>query len=285
MVAAAAVDPPAGTGDLRRFLAAVVPTGGAAALQLATFVLTGRALGPGTFGLLAVCSAVAAVATDVVGLGGDAAMVRAVVLDRRRRPEAWGHALLLLAASYPPVAAVAAAVALALAGPGLGAGTVALLVCGDVLVGRATAAAELAQVALGRPTAAGCVRLVAAGLRAATAAAVFAGAGAADPGTWAAAVAAQSALTAALLLACAGPARLRLDRPALGFGLLLMLNGVSRSLAANLDRIVLATLLPGAALGVYAAGSRLLLFGAIANQAATRILYCLLYTSDAADEL
>ena len=157
----AAVVPGRARQDLRTFALAVVPTAAAAALQLATFVLTGRALGPETFGLVAVTYAIAAVAADVAGLGGDAAMVR----ERRRRPgrraDAWGHALLLFLVSYPPVALAATAAAAVLAGPGLGIGTVALLVCGEVLVARATAAVELVQVALGRPVAAGLVRLAA----------------------------------------------------------------------------------------------------------------------------
>jgi len=259
--------------DLRRFATAIVPTAAAAVLQLATFVLTGRALGPETFGLLAATYAVAAVATDVAGLGGDAAMVRSVAVDPARRPAAWGHALILLAIGYPPVALAATAAAALLVGPSLGLATVALIVCGDILVGRATAAAELVQVALGRPAVAGLVRLAAVAARAATAVLAFRLLRATDAHTWAIAAATQSAVTAGLILALCGTPRLGIDRPALGFGLLLMLNGLARSLAVNLDRIVLAALLPPAALGLYAAGSRLQLVGAVANQAATRILY------------
>jgi O-antigen/teichoic acid export membrane protein len=263
-----AIDP-----DLRRFAVALIPTATAALLQLATFVLTARALGPGAFGLVAATYAIAAVAADVAGLGGDAAMVRGIAVDPGRRATAWSHAVLLLLLSYPPVALAAIGVAAALAAPTLGAATVALLVGGEVLVARATAAAELAQVALGRPAAAGLVRLAAVAARAATAALAFAVLGATDPHTWAAAACVQSTLTAALLIASCGRVTLRFDRAALGFGLLLMLNNVARSLAANLDRIVLAALLPPAALGLYAAGGRLLLVGAIANQAASRILH------------
>jgi O-antigen/teichoic acid export membrane protein len=259
--------------DLRRFAVAVVPTAAAAVLQLATFVLTGRALGPEAFGLVAATYAVAAVAADVAGLGADAAMVRSVAVDPARRAAAWSHALLLMVLSYPPVAIAAIAAATVLAAPTLGFGPVALLVAGEVLVARATAAAELVQVALGRPAAAGLVRLAAVAARATTAALVFALLGATDARTWAAAACAQSALTAALMLGLCGRVRPSLDRAALGFGLLLMLNNLARSLAANLDRIVLATLLPPAALGLYAAGSRLQLVGAVANQAATRILH------------
>ncbi|HVH04336.1 MAG TPA: oligosaccharide flippase family protein, partial [Amaricoccus sp.] len=116
--------------DLRRFARAVVPTATAAGLQLATFVLTGRALGPEAFGLVAATYAIAAVATDVAGLGGDAALAREIAVDRTRRPAAWSHALTLFAVSYPPVALVATAAAALLAGPGLGLATVALALAG-----------------------------------------------------------------------------------------------------------------------------------------------------------
>jgi O-antigen/teichoic acid export membrane protein len=200
-------------------------------------------------------------------------MVREVAVNPTRRSAAWGHALTLLAVSYLPVAIAATAAAALLVGPRLGLATVALLVCGDVLAGRATAAAELVQVGLGRPTAAGLIRLGAVGARTATAVVVFALLGATDANTWAAATAAQSAITAAALRGLCGGATLRIEKATVGFGLLLMLNGLARSLATNLDRIVLAALLPPAALGVYAAGSRLQLLGAVLNQAATRIFY------------
>ena len=278
----AALVPARTAGDLRAFALAVAPTAAAAVLQLATFVLTARALGAEAFGLVAASFAVAAVAADVAGLGADAAMVRSVAVAPQRRSAAWGHARLLLLLSYPPVAGAAIAVAALLAGPGLGAGTVALLVGGEILVARATAAVELLQVALGRPAVAGLVRLAAVAARAAAAGWVFAVLGAGDAHAWALAVAGQSVLTAAVLLALAGPAPLRPDRGAVGFGLLLMLTGLARSLAANLDRIVLAALLAPAALGVYAAAGRLLLVGAIANQAASRILHPRIFRAAAA---
>ena len=273
VVTDSAPDPGRAGQDLRTFALAVVPTAAAAALQLATFVLTGRALGPETFGLVAVTYAIAAVAADVTGLGADAAMVRGVAVDPGRRADAWGHALLLFLVSYPPVAIAATAAAAVLAGPGLGIGTVALLVCGEVLVARATAAVELVQVALGRPAAAGLVRLAAVSARAATAALVFALLGASDARTWAIAAAAQSALTAALLLGLAGPVRFR-PRSRLARLRAALDAERGRAVAGREPRPDrLAALLPPAAFGLYAAASRLQLVGAIANQAASRILY------------
>lgn len=262
--------------DFRRVALAVGPAAVAAALQLLVFALTARALGPAAFGALAAVYAVAAVATEVAGLGGDQAMVPAAARDPAAFSRAWGNALALLALSLPAVVVLAALVALALA-PALGPATVLLLVVGEVSVGRATAAAELAFVAHGAPVGAGLVRLAAVAARAAAAAAVFGLAAATDPAVWAAAASAQALLTAALVLAVVGRRYGRPrggpDRAQLGFGLLLMLNQLTRALNGNLDRIVLAPILAPAALGVYASATRLQLLGALLNQAATRLTY------------
>lgn len=271
--AAAPPDARRGT-DLGRVALAAGPTAAAAALQLLVFALTARALGPAAFGALAAVHAIAAIATDAAGLGGDQAMVRASARDPAAFPHAWGHALALVALSLPPVAA-AAALAAALLAPTLGLVPVLLLVTGEITVGRATAAAELAFVAHGTPAGASLVRLGAVAARTATAVAVFAVAGATDPATWAVAACGQSLATAAALLALAsaryGRPRAGLDRGALGFGLLLMLTQLARSLNGNLDRVVLAMVLAPAALGVYASAARLQLVGAILTQAATRL--------------
>lgn len=261
--------------DLRRVAVAVGPTAAAAGLQLLVFALTARALGPAVFGALAAVYAVAAIATDVAGLGGDQAMVRAAARDPAAFPRAWGNALALVSLSLLPVVAVATLVAAALA-PALAAGIVLLLVSGEVTVGRAAAAAELVLVAHGRPVGASLVRLAAVGARAAAAIVVF-GLCAGGVRLWAAATCVQSLATAALLLAVVsrrhgrpqgGP-----DRGVLGFGLLMMLNQLARAVNGNVDRVVLATVLAPAALGVYASASRLQLVGAILNQAATRLTY------------
>lgn len=263
------------TDDRRRFLASVLPSGAAAALQLVTFALTARALGPETFGLLAVVYATTVIASDVAGLGGDLAMVRTVALDPGHFPAAWGHALTLLALSLLPVAAVAAALA-ALA-TGLPASVVAMLALGEVLLGRATAATELAFVARGAPVAASLARLAATAARTLTAVAMFGLAGVTTLAPWAAASLAQSTVTAAgLLLATGhlhGHPRWQLARTEIRFGLLLMLNQASRAVSGNLDRILLAALLPPAGLGLYAAGTRLQLVSGLLTQAATRLYH------------
>ena len=66
---------------------------------------------------------------------------------------------------------------------------------------------------------------------------------------------------------------LGIDRQTVRFGLLLMLNNLSRSLNGNIDRIVLSAVLAPVPLGIYASSTRLQLLGGIMNQAATRIFY------------
>lgn len=263
------------TPNRRRFLASVVPTGLAAALQLATFALTARALGPEAFGLLAVIYATTVIATDIAGLGGDLAMVRTVSLEPGRFAQAWGHALLLLAGSLLPV--TAAATALATTVTGLPAGLVGTFALGEILLGRITAAAELAMVGHGAPVAASLVRLAASGARAVTAFMVFGLVGGAGLATWAGATLAQSAVTAVAILIVTsvrlGRPRMRILRADIRFGLLLMVNQASRALSGNVDRILLAAILPAASLGLYAAGTRLQLISGLLTQAATRLYH------------
>lgn len=102
---------------------------------------------------------------------------------------------------------------------------------------------------------------------------------------WALVTLCQSVLCAVGLLGLVGwryaPPRPRLDPGEVSFGLLLMLNQLSRSLNGNLDRIVLALFLTPAALGVYASGTRLLMVNGILNQAATRLFYARFFRAGA----
>jgi O-antigen/teichoic acid export membrane protein len=274
---APAPEAPQPGGDLRRFVLTVGPTGAAALLQLATFALTARAMGPETFGVLAVVYAVSVIAADVAGLGADAAMVRDAAVDHGRVADAWGHALTMLLLSYLPVALLATAAAAWLTAPALSLGPVAALVFGEVLAGRAAAAAELAMVAQGDAVRSGLVRLATAAVRAATAAVVFGVLGSGSPAVWAGATLAQSVVLAAALLLAVGrlypAARLGVGREGVRFGLLLMLSNLARSLGGNIDRIVLSVVLSPVALGLYASSTRLQLLGGVMNQAATRIFY------------
>jgi O-antigen/teichoic acid export membrane protein len=277
MPAIGALTMPGGArGDLRRFLLSVAPTGAAAGLQLVTFALTARALGPETFGALAVVYGVSAVATEVAGLGGDAALVREAS-DPRRFPRAWGHALVLLAASVPPVALAAAVAAALLTSHAFGFATLAALVSGEILVGRAAAAAELAMIAHGHAVRASLVRLATASARATAAVAVFGLLRLDSVPAWAAVTLAQSAALAGALLVAVGRIYrgpvYGIETRAVRFGLLLMLNQLARSLNGNLDRIVLSAVLAPLPLGLYASAARLQLLPGILNQAATRIYY------------
>ena len=187
------------------------------ALQLATFVLTARALGPGTFGLARRRSTVSPPSRPTLRASAPTPPWCATQSPSTptRFADAWGHALLLMLLSYLPVALAATAAAAGSRRRPSALATVAMLAFGEVLVGRATAAAELAMVAHGRCVRAGLVRLAAAAARAVTAAWSSGSSGAGSPGPGRAPTLAQSiALSAALLLAVArlpGP-RLGIDR-------------------------------------------------------------------------
>jgi O-antigen/teichoic acid export membrane protein len=159
-------------------------------------------------------------------------------------------------------------------------------VFGEILIGRAVAAVELAVLAHGHAVRASWVRLSTIIARALTAAVVFVILRHDSVAAWALATLVQSIVCALALLAAAralyGPPRLRFDASEIGFGLLLMVNQVSRSLNSNIDRIVLSLFLAPAALGVYASGTRLQMVNGILNHAATRLFYVRFFRAGAA---
>lgn len=263
--------------DLRRFLLSVGPTGASAFSQLVIFALTARALGPDQFGLLAVVYGFCVIATEITALGADSAMVRRVALDPGAFPVAWSNTLAMFLISYPPLVLAATLAAGWFAAEAFTWPVIAILVLGELLVGRAISATELAMIAHSHPVRASWVRLSANLARVAMAGVVFALFGVHDIGIWAGATLGQSLVCAVALLLLTqhlyGASRPRVLKSDVGFGLLLMLNHLSRSLTSNLDRIVLAPFLTPAALGIYASGTRPQLVNGILNQAATRLFY------------
>lgn len=263
--------------DLRRFLFSVGPTGASAFAQLVIFALTARAIGPDQFGLLAVVYGFCVISTEMTALGADTAMVRRVALDSEGFQAAWGNTLALFLISYPPLVLATTFAAGWFAAASFSWVVVAMLVLGELLVGRAVSATELAMIAHNHAVRASWVRLSANLARAATALVVFVLLGVHDIRVWAVATLLQSIVCAIALLLVThrlyGAARPRILRSEIGFGLLLMLNHLSRSLTSNLDRIVLAPFLTPAALGVYASGTRPQLVNGILNQAATRLFF------------
>ena len=262
--------------DLVRFAASALPTGLAAVLQFAVFALTARALGPDLFGRLAVVYGVAAMAVEVVGLGADEVIVRRASADQSAYRRAAGHASAMILGTLPVIALIAIALAWMLV-PEFPVWVVAALVLADIILQRAIAFMEKTMVAHHQAVRASLVRVIGTATRALVAVFVFVGLQNKDVPVWAAGSFLQSGLIAILL----GLATIRLYgsptrgllRGEISFGVMYMTTHLSRVLQANLDRILLAPILAAAALGVYAAATRLLILGTVMLQSALRIYY------------
>ena len=142
----------------KTFLAALVPTIAALAVQFVVFAIVARGLGITQFGQYTVILAVAAVCVDVVGIGTADLFARAVVTDRSRHAVAWGQILVVSALTWPLVAGLATLFVWGILPVSLSLPWIGLAVFGEILVSRAQASVENVMVAYRQPARAGWVR-------------------------------------------------------------------------------------------------------------------------------
>ncbi|MFS0737031.1 lipopolysaccharide biosynthesis protein [Sphingomonas sp. 1P06PA] len=262
-------------GGLGRFLAAMGPTGFALGLQFLAFAITARGLGVEAFGQYAAITALAAIAVEFVGFGGADLLVRAVARDAGRFPGYFGNMLLLIAMTLVPVALVALWIAIFSVQSTITVGLLALALLTEIMVGRVSSSVELAMVAHGHVFAASCVRVATAGTRLIAAALYFLLASGLDGWIWV--VATQATLLSLALLIVAtrryGRPAFRLQSGEFNTGFAFAVNQSARALQGNVDRVVLSRFAGDAALGTYAAGTRVMAIGVFPIQVMTRILY------------
>jgi O-antigen/teichoic acid export membrane protein len=79
----------------------VASLGVTAVLQLASFVLLARAIGPADYAVVIGVASVTSIAAEFVGLGAGTTLMRSVARDPATYPVAFGHALILFAATLP----------------------------------------------------------------------------------------------------------------------------------------------------------------------------------------
>ncbi|MGH7073244.1 MAG: oligosaccharide flippase family protein [Stellaceae bacterium] len=84
--------------------------------QLGYFLLVARALGPHDYGIVASVTALLIVIAAFAGWGGDHVLIRHVTEAPARYPDYFGHALLMIAATALPLAAIAYALQWAMVG-------------------------------------------------------------------------------------------------------------------------------------------------------------------------
>jgi O-antigen/teichoic acid export membrane protein len=261
--------------QLWRFVTAMGPTAVALGVQFVTFAITARGLGVEAFGQYAALLGLAAIGVELVGWGGADLMVRAVARTPERFPSYYGNMLMLMAATLPLVSVGMVGVAIGGMRTEIGWQLVLVALFAEIAIGRVSASIELAMVAHGHTTRASFIRLNTASIRLIAAGfyfLLFHGLSG-----WIVAVFVQSATLSIVYLILArwlyGKPLFHLHRAELGDGGTFMINQSARAMQGNVDRVVLARFASDAAVGAYAAGSRLLLIGLFPLQVMTRLLY------------
>lgn len=87
-----------------KWIESVLSLGLMAVLQLASFVLLARAIGPADYGVVVSVASVVQIAVEFVALGAGTTLMRSVSRDPATFPVAFGQALFLFAATLPLVA-------------------------------------------------------------------------------------------------------------------------------------------------------------------------------------
>jgi O-antigen/teichoic acid export membrane protein len=258
-----------------RFASALGPTMAALGLQFVAFAVTARGLGVSQFGWYAAIQGIASMCVELVGLGGADLLVRAVARDPAQFSRYFGNMLNLIALTLVPVLALAWMFARLDTAFAIMPFYVLLALLGEILVGRVSSSIELTMVAHRQVFSASLVRMVTPIARLCSALAYFHGHHALNG--WIVVVFAQAVIVSAGLLAVAVALYGRPGRAVMlgewRTGTAFTVNQFSRSAQSNLDRVVLAYFADAAALGIYAAGSRVLQLGLFPLQIVTRILY------------
>ncbi|WP_062218561.1 lipopolysaccharide biosynthesis protein [Aureimonas sp. D3] len=259
------------------FAGTLVPTVSALGVQLVAFALTARGLGLEAFGIYTALLAVSALSVELVGLGGADLLVRGVAREPERFASYFGNLLILTGLTLPLVVLGGVWVAHGVMESPLPVLFVALVIGGEILIGRAAASLELVMVAHRQTVRAGAVRFATAFVRLLAAAIFFAALGRSDLEGWIEVAFLQSVITTALYLALSirlyGRPRAVLLTRDLWTGLSFCLNQASRSSQGSLDRIVLSRFADAASVGIYGAASRVLTLGLFPLQVVTRMTY------------
>jgi len=258
-----------------RFGSALLPTMGALGLQFVAFALTARGLGVAQFGEYAAIQGVASICVEMVGLGGADLLVRAVARNPEDFSRYFGNMLNLVWLTLVPVMGIAFLTLIWDPSLTLTAPLLLLALAAEILLGRISSSIELTMVAHRHVFRASVTRVIPPLARLICAAAFFHYAH--DLSGWVMTVFAQAivvsiGLTGFAMAIYGRPAKvLLLDQ--WKTGATFSINQFSRAAQSNLDRVVLAQFADATALGVYAAGSRVLQLGLFPLQIMTRILY------------
>lgn len=262
---------------LKTFIHTLLPLFTALGLQFLTFVLTARALGVEQFGIYTGILAIAAIGTELVGLGGADVLVRAVSRNQKRFPEYFGNMLFYIIFTLPVVSLLSVYFALEVMHIQLMLVVLISAIVMEILIARISASLELVMVAHGHTIKAGYIRMLTVAVRLLAILIFLFFYHAHELSQWVVLVSMQSFLLSIFYVYLAStlygkPVWTFFKKEALD-GLAFCVNQTARASQTNLDRVVLARFADNAMLGVYGAATRVLQLGLFPIQVATRIIY------------
>lgn len=258
------------------FVLSLIPIFFALGVQLVSFVLMAKYLGPSAFGELTVIVSICAIAIELTGLGGGDLLIRAVARKPEVFPGYFGNAIILGAATGLIAILLSLAAAWYLV-PSLTLSTMIILIASEVIVGRISGFGEQVAISHSNVVRASVYRSAAALVRLFFITAAIYGLRdfSLERWTW---FAAANALVISLVISLdvvrlyGGPT-LWFSREELLDGSYFALNQIARASQSNLDRLFLAQVASPAVIGNYGAAARLVQIGIVPMQIITRMYY------------
>lgn len=261
----------------KTFIHTLLPSFAALGLQFLTFIITARVLGVEQFGVYTGILAVAAIGTELVGLGGADMLVRAVSRNQNSFPKYFGNMLVYIIITLPVVTIVAVYFALEVMEIRLMLIVVLSAILMEILIARISASLELIMVAHGHTVKAGYIRMLTVVVRLFAILIFLFSYDTHELNQWVALVSIQSFLLSIFYIYLAskfyGKPVLVLFKNEAMDGLAFCVNQTARASQTNLDRVVLTRFADNSMLGVYGAATRVLQLGLFPIQVATRIIY------------
>jgi O-antigen/teichoic acid export membrane protein len=250
----------------------------AALIQMVTFVLLARNLGVAGFGLLMLLQAATQLALEFVSLGAGDAFIRRVARAPSDHGRALGHALLIVAATWPPVTACVVFFSWHYGHAAIGSTSLIIFISGELLGNRLAALTEHVCIAHSQVLKANYARLIPALSRMVLAATVIILYDVHEVSAW---LAIQGCATVVVglgvfLFLAVG----RLGKPIISFswedlrfGFVSMCMHLASVIQFSADRLVLGAALTIADVAVYSTATRALQFGNLPVQGVLRNLF------------
>jgi O-antigen/teichoic acid export membrane protein len=255
-------------------------------MQAIGLLIFARTLGPSEYSIIVAATAVAAVATEFVGLGAGDLLIREVSRDPSSHRSAFGRALRLVALTIVPVTVLATIVADLWFRTGTSFGVLLVLVASEIIATRMVFMTEQIAIAQHETHAANANRIFATVVRLTVICIAVFVAGISTAVDWApfAIASAIFAASGCLIMSVRrfGPPDLRAPfSRELQIGVMFSLMQIVRAAQFSIDKFAVGSLASSATVGSFGVASRAAQFGIMPASAVTRITYPMFFARGA----